>query len=96
MGQEGTEDMEERVVTLGGFARARLGQKSKSLRLTMTVMMTGGWVTFTESLIHIRPYFESFTVFTNFILTRPFEKMITALISQMWKRKQGRGDPGPG
>lgn len=56
------------MVTLCGFACARLGHKSEPFMLTMLVI--DRWMDNIHcELNHIRPYFESFTVLTNFVLT---------------------------
>lgn len=51
------------------FYLCKTGTKTTSLIGTVMMRMGGRWITFTESLIHIGPYFESFTVLTNLILT---------------------------
>lgn len=60
--------MEKPVVTVW-FYLCKTGTKAMSLIVIVMMMMVDRWITFTESFIHIGPYFESFTVLTNLMLT---------------------------
>lgn len=47
-GKEDTEKMEKLMMTVCDFACARLAQKSKSLMLTMVIIMIDRWITFID------------------------------------------------